>query len=433
MFRWAREKFEKKKTKLKKWAVEKYTRKKLKFLRRYLDDVGIPLYTHNISLRFRVLYKLFSPEYKLLPVAEISTTGQVIAEFWPPFIGQSIAPKAVGKQTRSHAYAFPAVIARRFENATVCGTGSALVCRDKALLPDYYVANPHALIEDGTFLIAQRGAHAILFDRPNEKLDRGIRVFGSGATNWYHWLIEILPAAAYAQSLGDRFSDYPLLVPESCLQRPTFRDALLAVAPSSQVRPMKSDMLYEVADLVAIDSPAQGPMNLKPGTWPGVTDYSQHDPALLTYRKLILERLGVLPRVADRRIFLARNNVRRAYNQEELLTVAAGFGFEPVYPETMTFREQVELYHSASLIIGASGAAFANMIFCQPGTRALTWLIPEYDEFCCYSNLAALVGADLNYLFVPSSVNITSSFTAYSAAYVVDPTEFRSALIALGF
>ncbi|AMS44704.1 glycosyltransferase family 61 protein [Aminobacter aminovorans] len=419
--------------KIKNWAKEKYKKKRNKMLRWYLNPATTSLAKVHFSACLTTVMRILYPEYRLLPISKIGTSGHDASKMWPAFSGKAFAPKYIGKQARSNAYTFPTVTARRFANATVCGTASAFVCGDEALLPDYYVATPQALIEDGTLLFAQLHSQAMVRHRPYDRIEKGICVFGSGATNWYHWLIEILPAAGYAQSLCEQFDAYPLLVPESCLQRPTFRDSLLAVAPDCQFKPMKPDLLYQVEDLVVIDSPVRGPMNFTKGQWPKITDYAQHDPALLAHRRLILDSLEIPSQTAGRRIFLARDNVRRAYNQEELLAVAADFGFEAVYPEMMTFREQVELFHSASLIVGASGAAFANMIFCQAGTRALTWIIPQYDEFCCYSNLAGLVGADLNYLFVSSAVNITSSFEAYSAAYNVDPIELRAALIALNF
>ena len=107
---------------------------------------------------------------------------------------------------------------------------------------------------------------------------------------------------------------------------------------------------------------------------------------------------------------------------------AQGYGFEAVYPEQLSFREQVETFASAEMVMGPSGAAYANMLFCQKKTRWLTWLLPQYAGFCAYSNLANVVGMDLRYLFVTPHTPIKSSFNAYSAAYTLESDRFSEAL-----
>ncbi|OWY04496.1 glycosyltransferase family 61 protein [Thioclava sp. IC9] len=109
------------------------------------------------------------------------------------------------------------------------------------------------------------------------------------------------------------------------------------------------------------------------------------------------------PSGLPRRILLARSNNRRTYNQDEVAQIAARYGFEAVYPETMDFATQVALFRGAEAIIGPSGAAFANMLFCAESARALTWLDQECAGFCAYSSLAHAVGVDLSYLYVTSN------------------------------
>ncbi|MDB9739586.1 glycosyltransferase family 61 protein [Candidatus Pelagibacter sp.] len=58
----------------------------------------------------------------------------------------------------------------------------------------------------------------------------------------------------------------------------------------------------------------------------------------------------------------------------------------------LSFFEQIYLFNNAKIIIGAHGAAFANLIFCKPGTKVID-LIPEghpnlVDKTICkYKNL----------------------------------------------
>ena len=169
-------------------------------------------------------------------------------------------------------------------------------------------------------------------------------------------------------------------------------------------------------------------MNMRPGFWPTVQDYSYHPQLLLAYRNAIHARLGIQPKGHSDRIFLARGNGRRAYNQDELRDIAARHGFRAVYVEQLSFREQVELLTAARFVIGPSGAAFANTLFCREGTQLLTWVIPQYKGFCSFANLARTVGADIRYLFPEQDHSIKSTYEAYNVEYRIDPEAFETAL-----
>ena len=58
-------------------------------------------------------------------------------------------------------------------------------------------------------------------------------------------------------------------------------------------------------------------------------------------------------------------------------------GFQSIYPHTMSFREQVELFSSASIVVGATGAAFSNIVFMQPRTKAVIFS-PNHREVFNY-------------------------------------------------
>lgn len=247
-------------------------------------------------------------------------------------------------------------------------------------------------------------------------------------TNWYHWLIEILPVAFLAENLPDEFSEFPLLVPAVSQKYETFRASLSLFTQHRKVVAMASATPVRVGKLIQIDSVVCGPMNLVAGRWPVAADYSQNGDILVGYRAAILDRLSIKEAPPTRRVFLARSNDRRNYNQAELLAIASKFGFEPVYPEQLSFRDQVATFVSAEVVIGPSGAAFANMLFCQKDTRGLTWLLPQYSGFCAYSNLANIVGMQLGYLFVTPRTAINSSFDAYSASYALESDRFEAAL-----
>ena len=341
---------------------------------------------------------------------------------------ESIAPKTAGEAKRAVSGVFPSLLGRRISNAIVHCYSSAVVTEEHIVLPDYDYKNRERISCVGGNIIVANGMCGIIDTRVKESLPVGIAIFGNGSFNYYHWLIEILPAAFLSQRLGDEFQSYPFLVPEQYEEYSSFRDSLEVFRAGRSVVAMRADRQYRIDDLVIIDSPVHGPFNLRAGIWPEVNDYSQNTSVLTAFREIILNALAVSSTTSEQNIFLARENTRRNYNQDELIEIAKSFGFEVVFPENLTFLEQLQLFQSASLVVGASGAAWANMLFCKTGSRGLTWVFPEYRGFCAYSNLAKIVGLDLEYLFPTADRTITSSGAAYSAEYRVDPELFQTAL-----
>ena len=367
--------------------------------------------------------------YSLLPLKSISKSAiSLQPALSTPSDFESIAPKTAGEAERAVSGVFPSLSGRRISNAIVHCYSSAVVAEEHIVLPDYYYENRKRIIPVGGNLKVANDKYGLIDTRVKESLPAGIAIFGNGSYNYYHWLIEILPTAYLSQRLGDEFQSYPFLVPEQYEKYSSFRDSLEVFRAGRSVVSMRSDCQYRIDDLVVIDSPVHGPFNLKTGMWPEVNDYSQNTLVLTTFREKILNALAVSSTTSKRKIFLARGNTRRNYNQDELIEIVKCFGFEVVFPENLTFLEQLQLFQSASLVVGPSGAAWANMLFCRTGSRGLTWMFPEYREFCAYSNLAKIVGLDLEYLFPTADRVITSSRAAYRAAYRVDPELFQTAL-----
>ena len=52
-------------------------------------------------------------------------------------------------------------------------------------------------------------------------------------------------------------------------------------------------------------------------------------------------------------------------------------GFEVVSPENLSLGDQIKLFQEAEVLVGVKGAAFTNVLFCNPGTHMLL-LSPDY-------------------------------------------------------
>ena len=96
--------------------------------------------------------------------------------------------------------------------------------------------------------------------------------------------------------------------------------------------------------------------------------------------------------------------------------------------DKLTFSDQVEIFSQAEKIIGPSGAAWSGMIFCDNSTKFLSWLPEKYNEFCAYSNLAALFQNEMKFIKykLPDSVENTTSI--HTQNYTLDLEVFDAHL-----
>jgi hypothetical protein len=97
----------------------------------------------------------------------------------------------------------------------------------------------------------------------------------------------------------------------------------------------------------------------------------------------------------------------------------------------MSLREQAALFREATVIVGASGAAWTGMIFSEQPIIGLSWLPAEYKEFCSYSSLANLLGHHLKFIECVPDRMLMSTSDAYSESYTIDPQLFEKSLRSL--
>jgi len=414
------------------FLVRKYQRKTYKLCVRslarfftYEADEGDFRWYHHLFIKLASFPSQGFRHWRIHSARELAEPVALLA---PEEAYETQAPRPFGQGSIADNGSFPPIKASQFKNIAASAFSSSFLKSKAVFVPDYYIGKKGPVIADGNVLFWYGvNGEGLVHEGPRHPQPKGIKVFGMGANNWYHWLLDILPSAYLAQSLPDRFKTYPLIVPQTALDLPQFRESVELFKGTRDLIGIDTD-LYDFEDLISIDPILHEPINMRPGYWPETGDYSFNPRVLMAYRQDILDKLGISEPTGPTRLFLARGNDRRPYNQDELLSIAEAHGFEAVYPELLSFREQVALFAGARFIMGPSGAAFANSLFCTKGCRLLSWLVPQYSGFCSYSNIASTVGTELRYLFGNPITSIHSTFDAFRATYTVDVTEFETAL-----
>lgn len=101
------------------------------------------------------------------------------------------------------------------------------------------------------------------------------------------------------------------------------------------------------------------------------------------------------------KIFISRlNHVKKSHttrvlqNEQELVKRLVKEGFKIVYPELLSIKAQIEVFSSAKLVVGPSGSAMFNVVFCHPGTKVIDI---ESEPHWIHAHLSLFSSLDLNF------------------------------------
>ena len=247
-----------------------------------------------------------------------------------------------------------------------------------------------------------RGIQDALF-QPGKSLLLG----GNGAGNYYHWLLEVLPKLGLLnQSTLDALGIEQILLGEQVQRIPSFQAALMAVLAARGITAPLVVLPYgqtvRVEHGFHITSPNAVLLNALDKAFPNSHGYFSR--GMLAEYADIFRPLAKVVAFAPKKIFLMRKASslsaynKRHFNQDEVFAIFARYGFEAVVVEDYSFFEQIYLFSQASHIVGASGAFWANVIFCSPGCKAASWLVPEFEDFLVYSTLAHYFACEMYFV-----------------------------------
>lgn len=235
----------------------------------------------------------------------------------------------------------------------------------------------------------------------------------SGA-NYYHWLLESLPRLWLMEQAGftikqvDRF----LLNEE---QYP-FHAQTLEVLDIPHVKRMitRKNRVYRCERLFVPSLPAE------PMVYPAW--------ALAFLRERFL---GAAAPVDLERVFISRRQAarRRLVNQFEIEEHLRLAGFKTVTLEQLSFREQVGLFASASVVVAPHGAGLSNLVFAQPSTKVIELVGPSFINHC-YQKLAGAMR--LRYVEIVGDLSMTPRKRAEEDDFIISAQKLNEAMQQLG-
>lgn len=216
----------------------------------------------------------------------------------------------------------------------------------------------------------------------NESIRGGVFIAPAWYHNFYHWLVDLVPRLELVAGFLRR--GMPLIGPPG--MRAWQRATLQAV--------------IEELDLAGTEviEPKGGVIRCRRAILP--TNFTH--PLDVSPRQLDLLRRSFLKTAGEvgpgRRIYVSRRDAanRRIANEDEVRARLARRGFETVTMSELSPADQAALFHGADVVIGAHGAALANLAFCREGTKVIE-VFRDGHFAPCFARIAQSAGLEYGF------------------------------------
>lgn len=204
-----------------------------------------------------------------------------------------------------------------------------------------------------------------------KNIDSGVWVINNKSENYFHWMTESLTRVLSFQKLN---KESKVLLPEQFSRYEFVLKTIDMLGIDYQIYP--NDSLVRVNNLYLTSHTA---------------------PAGNYNSKIILELHSKLNNgsksVSGKRLWLSRKFSDRRYlsNEDELIPMLKEYGIEIIYPEHLTYSQQIEMFRKAEFIGGVAGAALVNILYMEMNKTVLELRANNDELNNCHYSLAVLL------------------------------------------
>lgn len=301
----------------------------------------------------------------------------------------------------------PKICLYEFENAKVHCESSHVLLESSIVMERL----PHVLLDYCNYSNVFVNGHDNIFSVQKRKyqfieIDKAFFLGGNGSWNYYHWTIEIIPKLKYFLSLNLNTENIKIILPAHVKHIKSF-SVMLEILLGSRFDfvYISKDQIAKVQKLYIVTTPSNIVFNPRKNANFGADflyfdkisiDFLRNSILFSSQYKLFLKTYK--NKFEGKKIFLARKEqLSRQYNQNDVKNLVAKYGFVSVFLEELSFFEQIYLFQNIEFLIGASGAAWTNLIYVNKGVKAISWLSENLCSFSSYSTLAKYYDCDLTF------------------------------------
>ena len=380
------------------------------FLRRVFPDSVRSVASSVVSFDFdRLRSLLLAKEVPLVSLSSLADTRIAGVEHLQAPEHVAIQPPLVYPcelQSRvvvlSEGFDFPGIEVFQIERAKVSGRSNLVVTEHGVLHHGLYRFSHDFTSEElhGKIRIFPERAAIKVFAPRNSRarLEAGAVFTDACAFNYAHWLTEVLPRLCLFCSENRHF-DVPLIVDAGL--HPNIEYSLMAVSGNAHpIVKLEDGESVEVKRLLFVSPTGYVPFQRRAGPAGGHVHGAFSPHALTRLRERLAGVVDPASRLLPTKIVLRRRfGMRMMLNARAVEAELLQRGFSVIEPENLTFSEQYHVFSNAEIVVGATGAAFANLIFCSPRTRLVICLADHPHMIYGYwQAMAGAVGCRVTYV-----------------------------------
>ena len=199
---------------------------------------------------------------------------------------------------------------------------------------------------------------------------------GGSGNNYFHFFFDIIPKIYLVQKkIKSKINFYYVSAPQKW-QIKIFRT--LGIAENNLINSHKYKHIF-ADEIISLDHPWYEKGNFQ--------DQLKKIPkwVVIINRKLFLKKNKKLK--FNKKIFLDRSNSKfnhcQIYNQKFVNGWIKKNNIIICKPEKFSLNYQINLFNRSSIILGAHGAAFTNIIFCKPKTKIIEIIPSDHPNRKC--------------------------------------------------
>lgn len=212
-------------------------------------------------------------------------------------------------------------------------------------------------------------------------------VTGGGAVhNYGHWLIDVLPRIYLLKESGLFNTVDWFMVPN---YQHDYHKESLKLLGIDESKIINAQLVHHVrADAIIASTAPRGEHSFLIPDW--VTNL--HRKYLLTSEVLDDKPYPAL-------VYISRkdSNLRKVTNEDIVIDVLKSHGFESILSSKLSFKEKINLFYKAKVIVSASSAGLGSLFYANPECKVLE-IFSQGFVHTHYYNMAYSIGLDYHYL-----------------------------------
>ncbi|MFC0214003.1 DUF563 domain-containing protein [Paenibacillus chartarius] len=234
--------------------------------------------------------------------------------------------------------------------------------------------------------------------------------------NYFHWMFDVLPRIELIRRSRVTVDKYIVPNDRSSFQNETLN--LLGIPPAKRI--LTDHDFHARFERLLVPSFVR-PVSPHPSTYPKWT--------VSFLRKELLEKRNITASDEYERIYISRSKARqrRVLNEEELHGILYDYGLRIVHLEGKSVQEQMQILHSAKVVVGPHGAGLTNLVFSKPGTKVVEMFSPDYVSNY-YWHLSNQIGLEHYYYIGVNNVKPHKDWWSGSSDFEVEPRKLERLL-----